>query len=73
MEEFSITDAVIAIDDGSRSASAQRDLTKPLAHSGLRIEWIERAESDTWSKSVVLGSRGAIEWRRGRHLPFPDE
>jgi hypothetical protein len=73
LEEFGITDAVIAVDDGSRSASAQRNLAKPFPHGGFCIEQIERAESCAWNKSVVLGSCGAIEWRRGRHQSFSGE
>jgi hypothetical protein len=74
MEELGITDAVIAIDDGSCSASVPRDLAKPFPHRGFCIEEIERAESDAWSKSVVRGSCGAIEWGRGcRHQSFSGE
>jgi hypothetical protein len=74
MEEIGITDAVIAIDDGSCSASVPRDLAKPFPHRGFCIEEIERAESDAWSKSVVRGSCGAIEWGHGcRHQSFSGE
>ena len=62
MQEFGITDTVIAIDDGSCGAPALRDLAKPFPHRGFCIEEIERAESDAWNKSVVPGSSGAIEW-----------
>jgi hypothetical protein len=62
MWEFGITDAVIAINDGSCGFPALRDLAKPFC-----IEEIERGESDARSKSVVPGSSGAIEWRNGRH------
>ena len=67
MQEFGITDAVIAIDDGSCGAPALRDLAKPFPYCGFCIEEMERAESHAWSKSVVPCSSGAIEWRSGRH------
>jgi hypothetical protein len=67
MQEFGITDAVIAINDGSCGFPALRDLAKPFSYCGFCIEEIERGESDARSKSVVPGSSGAIEWRNGRH------
>jgi hypothetical protein len=73
VEEFDITDAVIAIDDGSCGASALRDLAKPFADGGFCIEEIEWTEFAAWSKSVVFGPLGAIEWRRGRHWSFSGE
>jgi hypothetical protein len=44
---------MIAIDDGNRGASAQRDLSKPVSQGRLCVARIERAKSDAWNKSIV--------------------
>ena len=59
--------AVIAIDDGNRGASAQRDLSKPFSQGRLGVARIEGAESDAWNKSIVPGAFRAIDGRR-HHL-----
>jgi hypothetical protein len=61
LEEFSITNVMIAIYNSSRGASAQRNFAKPFAHGRLSVERVKRTESGARREPVVLSVLRAIE------------